>query len=121
MNKEKQTILIVDDDPDMRDVLVTALNNFGFSTYNADDGDVAVELFKEKKPDIIVSDIFMPRMDGVTMMRKVREIDPDIPVILITGYSHMNDANGDKASLPNALIRKPFSLRDLLKIIEDIR
>ena len=64
-----QDVLIVDDDPDMRDILNTALSGLGYNTFLAEDGDVALRLFNEHRPHLVVSDIFMPRFDGLRANR----------------------------------------------------
>jgi CheY-like chemotaxis protein len=118
VNSKKQNILIVDDDRDMRDVISTALAGAGYKTILADDGTIALDLFFKHHPDLIVSDIYMPNMNGIELLKEVKKSSPSTPVILITGYSQHDafDEAKDKVT-PDALLRKPFSLKDLrLKI-----
>lgn len=113
-------VLIVDDDPDMRDVLDTALSSFGYRTFVAEDGDVAWELYEQHKPNLVISDIYMPRFDGVRLMRRIKEESRDCSVILITGYSHMDADDAENEVSPDALLRKPFSLSDLFNTIRKV-
>jgi len=78
-------ILIVDDEVDMRDSLSELLSREGYSVQEAENGKVALELMGSNKFDLIVSDILMPEMDGVALLKKVKESDSEAVVILITG------------------------------------
>ncbi|MFH0882272.1 MAG: response regulator [bacterium] len=115
-------VLIVDDDPDMREILQTALGGLGFTTYVADDGDVALDLFHKHRPALVVSDIFMPRFDGVRLLKEIKKVSRDTPVILITGYSHLDKQQEEDscAFKPDALLRKPFNLSELVEAIHTI-
>lgn len=112
-------VLVVDDDPDMRDILDTALSSLGYKTHVADDGDVALDLFHQHRPGLVISDIYMPRLDGVRLMEEIKKESPEIPVILITGYSHLGPQESTTAK-PDALLRKPFNLKELLATIREV-
>jgi len=110
-------VLIVDDDPDMREVLETALSGLGYTTYVAEDGDIALDLYRQHKPRLVISDIYMPRFDGLKLMREIKQDSKHTPVILITGYSHMENQSEENGIQPDALLRKPFNLRELIETI----
>jgi EAL domain-containing protein (putative c-di-GMP-specific phosphodiesterase class I) len=78
-------VLIVDDEPGMLQMLKAVLSQYGFVTEEARDGREAMELLGKKPFDVIVSDVNMPRYPGLEFLRGVREKDPDIPVIMMTG------------------------------------
>lgn len=118
--EKKPVVLVVDDDTDMREILETALESLGYTTYVADDGDVALKLYREHKPGLVISDIYMPRLDGLQLLREIKNDDATIPVILITGYSHMEGELEQSHPVPDALLRKPFNLRELLDTIEHV-
>lgn len=83
------TILVVDDDPTTRLLLHTRLKAKGYEVHVADDGDIGLELAQEIKPNLIILDVDMPRMDGYTfisMKNKIQEIKA-IPVLILTAYS----------------------------------
>jgi OmpR family response regulator RpaB len=105
----------------MRDILQTALESLGYVTYIADDGDVALELYREYHPGLVVSDIYMPRFDGLRLMREIKDDNVNTPVILITGYSHFEQAQTQGDIKPDALLRKPFNLRELLETIREVK
>ncbi len=119
-NQKSKIVLVVDDDQDMREVLKTAVANAGYEVLSADDGDVALDLFQQHQPALVISDIYMPRVDGVSLMRDIRSLNPNAPVILITGYTHVSKFPEEKSSRPSALLRKPFALRDLLQTIDEV-
>src|SRR5882672_11237676 len=78
-------VLLVDDEPGMLQMLKTVLRQYGFVTEEAGDGRDAMELLGKRPFDVIVSDVNMPRYPGLEFLRSVREKDPDIPVIMMTG------------------------------------
>src|SRR6267378_1249835 len=88
------TILVVDDHPTNRDLLVTVLGYGGHTTLEASDGEQALALAKAERPDLIISDIVMPSMDGYELTRRLRE-DPEIgrtPVIFHSAHFRMEEA-----------------------------
>ena len=85
--KNELVVLIVDDDEAVRDSLTEYLDSIGWKTLTADSGEKALEYIREKKCDIVISDIRMPQMDGIELTRRIKEIDPDIDVIIATGHS----------------------------------
>ena len=85
-------ILIVDDLEDMRYVLKNVLEKEGFKTITSDNGSTAVELVRKELPDTVIMDIKMPEMDGIESMRQMKDIDPVLPVILMTAYGDIETA-----------------------------
>ncbi len=85
-----KTVLVVDDEPDVVVYLCALLKDNGYDTLDAANGDQAIELARQQKPDLITLDITMPESTGVRAYRTLRE-DPElraIPVIIVTGVSH---------------------------------
>ena len=89
MADDAKTILVVDDDPDAREFLVTVLQDNGFAAVTAKDGAEAISLLEQQTPDLVTLDITMPEKSGVAVYRKLREDDKlkGVPVIIITGVS----------------------------------
>ena len=85
MDKEKK-ILLVDDEPDFIQLMKFWLESKGYSVITAGDGEAAVELAKKEEPNIILIDLRMPKMDGVEAIKKIREFDKNIPIIIISAY-----------------------------------
>lgn len=115
-----QTILLVDDDLMMREVGSIMLVNLGFSAVSAADGVEAVELFGARKEDIslVLCDQFMPNMDGWQTMAALREINPDIPVIMISGGEQKAAPALSHTGQPQAFISKPYNMQILRQTID---
>ncbi|MCK5493435.1 MAG: sigma-54-dependent Fis family transcriptional regulator, partial [Candidatus Omnitrophica bacterium] len=91
MNKNKY-ILVVDDEPLTRKSLCEILRIEGYKVNQASDGEEALELIKKSRPEIIVTDLKMPKVDGLTLLREVKLKYPDIAVVLSTGYGSIETA-----------------------------
>ena len=85
-------VLIVDDEPGVRDIVKSFVEHDGHTVLTAVDGVEALEFIKAENFDIVISDIQMPRMDGLTLTEEIRKIQPDTIVILMTGYASVNTA-----------------------------
>lgn len=83
-------LLYVEDDENIRDLLQKALNRKVKNLYIACDGEEGLVQYHKYKPDIILTDIRMPKMDGITMSRKIRELDPSVPIIVLSAHSESN-------------------------------
>ncbi len=115
-----ENILIVDDSRDLANVIADFLSVYGYRVYTAHNGYDALECMAKQKIDIVVSDIHMPGMDGFTLMMEIKTRYPDVPVILITGFSV---GSAQKIALEkgaNAFVAKPFRLKDLKAVIESV-
>lgn len=84
------SILCVDDEPTNLDILVRLLSNSVEQVYLAPGGQEGYDLFLEKRPDIVLTDLMMPIVDGLMMSRMIRAVTPDIPIILLTSCSSVN-------------------------------
>ena len=85
----KYTILLVDDEPDIRDILDIYLTDLGYTVYTAENGDAALQAFHRIIPAIVLSDIKMPGMDGIELLRHIKSEAPATEVIMITGHGDM--------------------------------
>lgn len=85
----QKVVLVVDDDPDARDFFVTVLEDNGYATVSARDGNEALVRLGDGRPDLVTLDVTMPEKSGVGVYRKLKEDEElrDIPVIIITGVS----------------------------------
>jgi CheY-like chemotaxis protein len=109
---EKPCVLLVDDDAIVRDILKLSLEDAGYMVQAADGGAAALAwLALGKRADIIVSDLTMPTMDGLTLIRSVQERRPNLPAILLTGYAGDGAALAVGGAISGAfsLLRKPVS------------
>lgn len=117
------SILIVDDDLNVLEVLEARLESAGFSILRAENGRDAVRLLKDNKIDLMISDMKMPGMSGMEVLSKARSLRPGLPIIFLTAYGTIPDAvNAVKAGAIDYLA-KPFDGRELVfklrKVLED--
>ena len=112
-------ILIVDDYRVIRELLAKYLDSPGFKTCMASDGREALEVFQREKPDLLISDLYMPHMDGFDLIRQVRAIS-NMPILIMTGGSgYMSgDTTAAMEAGADAFLKKPFDLDDLLAEIK---
>jgi len=114
----KGTILIVDDEETIRATAAMMLENFGFTVLTAQDGEVGVQVFREYQGQIsaVLLDMTMPKMDGEECYRALRAIDPDVVVILSSGYNQQDATNRFAGKGLAGFIQKPYlpeALRDI--------
>jgi len=113
-DKEK-TVLLVDDEEDIRDVLGISLSDIGYNVHAVENGEKAILLFKKINPAIVLTDIKMPGMDGIELLRKIKHENPDTEVIMITGHGDMNLAIKSLKYQATDFITKPINV-DALEI-----
>jgi len=115
-------VLVVDDEIHIVHVVAIKLRSNGFEVITASNGQEAFEKACEQLPDIVVTDIQMPVMDGLQLVAKLRESDKtkDIPVIMLTGRSFTIEKEQKEQLQISDCLGKPFSPKELLKKIEDI-
>jgi two-component system, OmpR family, alkaline phosphatase synthesis response regulator PhoP len=112
------SILIAEDDPHLRAGIVDLLNLEGFKCQVADDGAKALALFKAEKPEICVFDVMMPVMDGLTLCREVRRIDPLVPILLLSARGEEGDRVRGLEIGADDYVAKPFGARELVARIK---
>nr|YP_010338630.1 regulatory component of sensory transduction system [Rhodaphanes brevistipitata]UNJ18580.1 regulatory component of sensory transduction system [Rhodaphanes brevistipitata] len=108
----KETILIVDDELSLRRVLETRLTMNGYSVITAYDGDNALTLFKQNRPDLIILDIMMPKLDGYGVCQEIRQ-ESDVPIIILTALGDVSDRITGLELGADDYIIKPFSPKEL--------
>ncbi len=108
-------ILLVDDEPDIREVLNLSLSDLGYRVFEAENGDMALGIFKEVQPPIVLTDIKMPNMDGIELLQKVKRENPETEVIMITGHGDMDLAIKSLKYEATDFITKPINV-DALEI-----
>jgi two-component system, cell cycle sensor histidine kinase and response regulator CckA len=111
------TILLADDDNGVRSLLATTLRSRGYEVIEASGGLPALELFGEHHTRIrlLITDVVMPDLRGPALATKVRQLQPRLPVLFITGYTDRNDIHAD-----DLLMHKPFTPNALATAVKDI-
>jgi DNA-binding NtrC family response regulator len=113
----RENILVVDDEPDMRDALTAALRREGLCISTAANGVEALEKVQAQTFDLIITDVRMPRMGGLALLQELKRTVAAIPVVMMTGYGRIEDAvEAMKAGAFDYLL-KPFSLEDLKAVV----
>lgn len=120
MAVENIKLLLVEDDPSFGTVLKDYLQINEFDVTHAIDGEDGLQLFKNEKFNIIISDVMMPRMDGFTMAKEIKNIDPDIPIIFLTAKNMREDVLKGYKLGADDYITKPFDSEVLLYKIKAI-
>ena len=110
---DKKTVLVVDDEQSIIDILVYNLKKEGYNTIEATDGASAVEIALEQKPDLILLDIMLPKMDGLTVCKKVKNA-LNVPVLILSAKDEELDKIVGLELGADDYITKPFSVRELM-------
>lgn len=117
VKENKQKILIVDDENNLREMLAILLRREGFEVFQAENGAVAVELVLEIIPDLIISDIRMPVMSGIDLLRRLQDYENRIPVIMITAFSSTEEAVEAMKLGAYDYITKPFKNDEIRLVV----
>jgi DNA-binding response OmpR family regulator len=118
----RPVILAADDDEDILELVTFRLERSGYTVLQARDGEEAFQLAKEKKPDLAVLDVMMPKMDGFELTRRLRaeETTRRIPIILLTARAQDADLQQGFDAGADDYIRKPFSPQELRARVQSI-
>ena len=113
-------ILLIDDEAQMRRMIVRVLNAAGHTVREAADGRVGIELFRDAVPALVITDIVMPDMEGIELIRELRRLEPSVPILAISGggpalYLRAAIELGATASLA-----KPFDGDAMLTLVEKL-
>ncbi len=111
-------ILLAEDDESMRGFLDRALTRAGYEVVSFNNGVDALERLTEEPFTLLLTDIVMPRMDGIELARRASELDPDLKIMFITGFAAVTLNNSSEAPNDARVLSKPFHLKDLVNEVE---
>ncbi|MBW1854785.1 MAG: response regulator [Deltaproteobacteria bacterium] len=116
---QKARILVVEDEEDVRHLLRDILIDAGHNVEVANDGHEGIEVFKKKKFDLVFTDLGMPVMSGWEVAKKIKSINREIPVVLITGWNVELDSSEMNDSGINLIIHKPFKMEQIHHLVQE--
>jgi two-component system, cell cycle response regulator CpdR len=111
-------ILLAEDDESMRGFLERALAKAGYDVASFANGEDAYERLKQEPFTLLLTDIVMPRMDGIELARRATEFDPGLKIMFITGFAAVTLNTGTGAPKDARVLSKPFHLRDLVREVD---
>jgi DNA-binding response OmpR family regulator len=116
------SVLVVDDEVEIRQLLSTMLTMMGYQSFTAEDGLDALEKIPECQPDILILDVMMPRMDGLTLCRKLRDSQETaaLPIIMLSGKAHQEAIREGLQAGANRYLVKPAGLNELTRNISEV-
>jgi CheY-like chemotaxis protein len=114
-----KNILVIDDNDDVRSIVSTVLRNFGFGVREATSGEAGIRMILDDKPDLIISDVRMPGMDGHRLLSAIRDLQSTaaIPFILMTGSGSHADFRRGMVSGADDYLQKPFTPDELIETV----
>ena len=115
-----KTVLIVDDDALILESLQEFLETLGYKVLSAGDGEMAVELLETESVDIVLTDLILPSMHGISLLRIAKGLSPERPVVVMTGYGRRLAEEAVNAGA-NSFLLKPFSLAELQKVMLELK
>ncbi|MEE9524564.1 MAG: sigma-54 dependent transcriptional regulator [Thermodesulfovibrionales bacterium] len=113
-----ETILVIDDEQGIRDTLQGILEDEGYNVLTAETSEAGIETIKKSGPDLIILDIWLPNMDGIEALEIIRDITPDIPVIMISGHANVELAVKSTKLGAYDFLEKPLSLDRIIITVE---
>jgi len=116
----KARILIVDDEPDLRTLLAHVLQNAGYEVKEASDGEEAITDLKNQKYDLALLDIQMPLVNGIQVLKYIKQNTPKTKAIMLTGYADLKHAMEAKEFGAKDFIGKPYKIEDILLTVENV-
>lgn len=120
MEREKKLILVVDDEQNIRDLLVFNLQKEGYDTVEAEDGLTAVDIALKEKPDLILLDVMIPKLDGISVCKKIRYAlnISNMPILMISARDTESDKIVGLEMGADDYITKPFQIREVMARIK---
>lgn len=116
----KTTILLAEDEPALGQIIKESLETRNFNVLLCENGEIALETYNLQKPELLVLDVMMPKKDGFTLAKEIRETDNEIPIIFLTAKSQTQDVVEGFHIGGNDYLKKPFSIEELIVRINNL-
>lgn len=117
---KKLTAMVVEDEKVANELLSSTFNNFFSEVTSAFNGDEALKLYQQKKPDIVFVDIIMPVMDGIELSRRIREINPNQIIIVISASNDIQKISESIEIGVNSFIQKPIDTKKIIELLTNV-
>ena len=117
MEQVADQVLIVDDDRDIGRLLSTLMNKGGLASLVAHDGETALQMLAAQAPDLLLVDVKMPGLDGMEVLKRVKETDPQLPVVLITAYAEISGSVAAMKAGAFDYLAKPFDHTEVMRVV----
>lgn len=113
-------ILIVDDNPNMSSLLSEMLEVFDYESIRANDGMEAIKIVDQGDISMVITDMRMPKMSGLDLLQKIKEGNPDLPVVVISGYALDDEGSNLLESMADGFLNKPFKMSDIEELLKKV-
>src|SRR5512139_4128661 len=113
-----EVVLIVDDEEGIRESLTGILEDEGYTALTASSGEEAISMAKEQVPDLLFLDVWLPEMDGIETLGRIKELDRDVPVVMVSGHGNIELAVKAIKQGAYDFLEKPLSLEKILIVIK---
>jgi two-component system response regulator PilR (NtrC family) len=117
MSKTRQ-ILVVEDNPNMSCLLADILDFFDYKTIGAQDGEEALQVLGKESFDMVITDLRMPRMGGIDLLRSIKDQFPQLPVVVITGFDSDSCRSDASAAHADGFLCKPFKVDQIKELLK---
>ena len=117
MEASATRVLIVDDDRDISSLLSTLMDKEGLTNVMAHDGETALQMVLAARPDMLLLDVKMPGIDGMEVLKRVKETDPHLPVVLITAYAEISASVAAMRAGAFDYLAKPFDHSEVIRMV----
>lgn len=117
-NTDKPTILVVDDEPDIRNIIKDILDDEGYQVSTAENGETARLALSQHRPDLILLDIWMPDVDGITLLKEFKQHNPNLSIVMMSGHGTIETAVEATRLGACDFIEKPLSMAKLIRGVE---
>jgi DNA-binding NtrC family response regulator len=117
--KRKQTILIVEDDKDMSDLLAGVVSGLGYETMKAESGSQAVHIASGIRLDLVILDLKLPDCNGIRVLEQLKAIDQSMQVIILTGFGSQEAVRSAMEIGAFDFLTKPFEVHELCAVVQD--
>ncbi len=115
-----ETILVIDDDIEMRDVLFDLLSLDGYEVLLAADGSSGLERYRNSLPELVITDLQMPHVDGIEVLSTLKTEFPEVPILVITGVTDITIIEEAVENAANRILKKPFGVDELLTALDEL-